>query len=81
MSWAPNDEGTSVVIACAAISTLRFSPCFFAKSSETRIAAAPPHVGGHAMSRVSTPGQSAGESITSCAVTSFLKRASGFFVA
>jgi hypothetical protein len=48
---------------------------------ETRIAAAPPQVGGHAISRVSTPGQSAGAAMTASSDTSLRSSASGLFIA
>ena len=57
MSSASNVEGVSVVIACAAIRTSLRKPCRLANFSETSTAAAPPQVGGHAISRVITPGQ------------------------
>ena len=48
---------------------------------DTRTAAAAPHVGGHAISRVITPGISTGEASTSSTLTSRRKSASGLFVA
>ena len=59
--------------------TLLLSPCWSANFSETRIAAAPPQVGGHAINRVMTPGQITWSFITSSAVTSFRNNASGLF--
>ena len=48
-----------------------------AKSSDTRMAAAPPQVGGQAIRRVITPGQMGASFSTSSAVTSLRKMASG----
>ena len=53
-------------------------PCRFAKSSDTTTAAAAPQVGGHAISRVITPGISTGEAMTSSTLTSLRNSASGF---
>ena len=71
----------SVVIACAAIATSARRPWRFAYASDTTTAAAAPHVGGHAMSRVITPGQITGDWRTCSAVTSCRKTARGFFAA
>ncbi|MNO09225.1 hypothetical protein D3C81_2322560 [compost metagenome] len=48
----------SVVIDCARITTSVRKPCFLANASLQMIAAAAPQVGGHAIKRVITPGQS-----------------------
>ena len=65
MSCAVNVSGVSVVIVCAAIATVASDPWCRAKSSDTSTAAAAPHVGGQAMSRVITPSISTGEASTS----------------
>ena len=73
--------GRSVIIDWARIRTFVRRPCRRAKSSDTRIAAAPPQVGGQAISRVSTPGQIVGELSTSSSDTTLRKSASGLFAA
>ena len=70
MSPAPKVEGVSVVIAWAAMRTPAWSPCSRAYRSDTRTAAAPPQVGGHAINRVITPGHSTLSFSTSSAVSS-----------
>ena len=67
-----------MVIACAAIATSARRPWRFAYASDTTTAAAAPHVGGHAMRRVITPGQITGDWRTCSAVISCRKTARGF---
>src|ERR1700722_4472153 len=81
MSLAPKVDGVSVVIACAAMRTCLLRPYWSANLSETRIAAAPPQVGGHAINRVITPGQITWSFITSSGVSSLRNSASGLFLA
>ncbi|MCY1187987.1 hypothetical protein D9M73_290340 [compost metagenome] len=56
-------------------------PCFFAKASDTMIAAAAPQVGGQAIRRVITPGKITWSAITSSVVMIFLKTDSGLLAA
>ena len=81
MSLASNVMGRSVVIACALMRTLGSNPWRLAKSVEQTIAAAAPHVGGHAIRRVMTPGHSTGEFNTSSSVTTLRNKAIGLFAA
>ena len=81
MSPAPKVDAVSVVIAWARMRTSLRKPCWSANFSETRIAAAPPQVGGQAISRVITPGQITWSFMTSSAVTSLRNSASGLFLA
>src|SRR3954452_22610851 len=55
MRSVSNDDGRSVVIAWAAISTFARRPCLAAYDGETRTAAAAPQVGGQHCRRVSGP--------------------------
>src|ERR1700722_10202511 len=68
-------------MACAAMRTPVRRPRFFANASDVKIAAAAPQVGGQATRRVMTPGQTTLSLITSSAVTSLRKMASGLFLA
>ena len=77
MSWLSNASGLSVVMACAAMKTSVRKPWRLANASDTSSAAAAPQVGGQAIRRVSTPGQSMGAFITSSTDSSLRSRASG----
>ncbi len=77
MSWLANESGRSVVIAWAAMNTSARRPWRLAKDSETSTAAAAPQVGGQAIRRVITPGQSIGAFITSFTLSSLRSSASG----
>src|SRR6266404_3427917 len=81
MSCASKVDAKSVVMAWALIRTDRFKSCRSANWAEHRIAAAAPQVGGHAIKRVITPGHNAGESSTSCSLTTFLNKARGLLAA
>ena len=81
MSRASNVSGRSVVSACARIATVASSPRRRAKSGVHTTAAAAPQVGGHAIRRVITPGQIAGDASTSSSVTTVRNSASGLFAA
>ena len=70
-------DGVSVVIACARMRTSRRSPRRRANASETTTAAAAPHVGGQAIIRVITPGQTGTSARTSSGVTTLRKIAFG----
>ena len=50
-----------------------------ANSPDTTMAAAAPHVGGQALSRVMAPGMTSGDARTSSAVSTLRSRASGLF--
>ncbi|MNN23552.1 hypothetical protein D3C81_1369560 [compost metagenome] len=68
-------------MAWALMHTSPFRPCFFRNSSEQRIAAPAPQVGGQAIRRVITPGQIIGEFITSSALTTLRNSAIGLCAA
>src|SRR6476659_7885156 len=71
ISSVSNVEEKSVTMTWAAIRTSARRPCFFANASDVKIAAAAPQVGGQAIRRVMTPGQTTLSFITSSAVTSY----------
>ncbi|MNE29271.1 hypothetical protein D3C80_1227460 [compost metagenome] len=81
MSRAAKVCGVSVVMAWARMRTAPVRPWRLRKSSEQRIAAPAPQVGGQAIRRVITPGQTAGEFITSSALTTLRNSAIGLLAA
>ncbi|MCY1311062.1 hypothetical protein D9M70_613240 [compost metagenome] len=78
---ASRATGRSVVMDWARITTSVRRPCFLAKASEQMIAAAAPQVGGQAIRRVITPGQTTWSFITSSVVTTLRNIASGLLAA